>query len=90
MLCSGSLVLLFAGCVFVSMVAAQHGNSAPPGTWTNATLSVARGYLAATSLPNEGLAIFAGGYNSASYVLMPVVAGGWCVGRGRVCERGSV
>ena len=31
------------------------------GTWTTAVLSVARQYLAATSLPNEGLAIFAGG-----------------------------
>jgi hypothetical protein len=61
MLCSGSLVLLFAGCVFVSMAAAQHDNSASLGTWTNATLSVARGPVAATSLPNEGLAIFAGG-----------------------------
>ena len=61
MLCSGSLVLLFAGCVFVSMAAAQHGNSASPGTWTTAALSVARAALAATSLPNDGLAIFAGG-----------------------------
>ena len=32
------------------------------GQWTTAALSVARGYLAATSLPNQGLAIFAGGY----------------------------
>jgi hypothetical protein len=31
------------------------------GLWSKATLSVARGYLAATSLPNQGLAIFAGG-----------------------------
>ncbi len=31
------------------------------GTWTTAVLSVARQLLAATSLPNEGLAIFAGG-----------------------------
>ena len=30
-------------------------------TWTTAVLSVARQLLAATSLPNEGLAIFAGG-----------------------------
>jgi len=29
--------------------------------WSTAALSVARGYLAATSLPNQGLAIFAGG-----------------------------
>ena len=31
------------------------------GRWSTAVLSVARGYLAATSLPNQGLAIFAGG-----------------------------
>jgi hypothetical protein len=31
------------------------------GTWTTAVLSVARQTTAATSLPNEGLAIFAGG-----------------------------
>jgi hypothetical protein len=31
------------------------------GKWTTAALSVARGILAATSLPNHGLAIFAGG-----------------------------
>jgi hypothetical protein len=31
------------------------------GTWSTAVLSVARTALAATSLPNHGLAIFAGG-----------------------------
>ncbi len=31
------------------------------GAWSTAALSVARQYLAATSLPNLGLAIFAGG-----------------------------
>ena len=35
---------------------------ATSGRWTTAALSVARGYLAATSLPEQGLAIFAGGY----------------------------
>ncbi len=39
--------------------------NARSGLWTTAALSVARQYLAATSLPNDGLAIFAGGYNSA-------------------------
>jgi hypothetical protein len=34
---------------------------ASSGKWTTAALSVARGFLAATSLPNQGLAIFAGG-----------------------------
>jgi hypothetical protein len=57
--------------------------NATSGVWTNANLSVARYSLAATSLPNEGLAIFAGG-SSASYVSMTVIARGWCLGRGRM------
>ena len=47
--------------------------NATSGVWTTAALSVARVGLAATSLPNEGLAIFAGGVG-ASYVLMSVIA----------------
>jgi hypothetical protein len=35
---------------------------ASSGKWTTAALSVARERLVATSLPNQGLAIFAGGY----------------------------
>ena len=35
--------------------------NASSGKWTTAALSVARYYLAATSLPNQRLAIFAGG-----------------------------
>ena len=63
--------------------------NATSGVWTTATLSVARTYLAATSLPNYGLAIFAGGVG-ASYLLMAVIARGRCVGRVRVCGRGEV
>jgi hypothetical protein len=37
--------------------------NATSGRWTTAALSVARRYLAATSLPEQGLAIFAGGLN---------------------------
>ena len=55
--------------------------NARSGVWTTAALSVARWYLAATSLPNDGLAIFAGG-QGASRVLMSVIAGeGVWVGR---------
>ena len=36
------------------------------GTWTTAALSEARTFLAATSLPNAGLAIFAGGESTLS------------------------
>jgi len=35
--------------------------NASSGRWSTAVLSVARGYFAATSLPHQGLAIFAGG-----------------------------
>ena len=35
--------------------------NATSGVWSTAALSVARQYLTATSLPNHGLAIFAGG-----------------------------
>ena len=51
-------VLLCLSCV-VKVAAAQL--EACPGAWSTAALSVARSYLAATSLPNQGLAIFAGG-----------------------------
>jgi hypothetical protein len=42
--------------------------NATSGTWSTAALSVARGNLAATSLPNHGVAIFAGGYSTCSHV----------------------
>jgi hypothetical protein len=35
--------------------------NATSGVWSTAALSVARQYLTATSLPNYGLAFFAGG-----------------------------
>jgi hypothetical protein len=38
------------------------------GTWSTAVLSVARNELAATSLPNQGLAIFAGGASTLNDV----------------------
>ncbi len=42
--------------------------NATSGLWTTAALSVARDGLAATSLPNQGLAIFAGGWTGTYYV----------------------
>jgi hypothetical protein len=39
------------------------------GRWMTAALSVARGNLAATSLPNQGLAFFAGGNFGTHYIL---------------------
>jgi hypothetical protein len=38
------------------------------GTWSTAALSVARTGLAATSLPNHGVAIFAGGASTCRHV----------------------
>ena len=38
------------------------------GTWSTAVLSVARRELAATSLPNHGLAIFGGGQSTCFHV----------------------
>ena len=40
------------------------------GRWTTAVLSVARADLAATSLPKQGLAIFAGGVLSGTHVVL--------------------
>jgi hypothetical protein len=37
-------------------------------TWSTARLSESRASLAATSLPSQGLAIFAGGFNGALLV----------------------
>ena len=54
---------------------------ATSGVWTTAALSVARFLLTATSLPNDGLAIFAGG-GGASRVLMSVIGGGGVWGWG--------
>ena len=39
------------------------------GRWSTAVLSVARYYIAATSLPNQGLAIFAGGITQGRFVM---------------------
>ncbi len=65
-----------AGNIFYNTVDIFNATS---GVWTTAALSVARYYLAATSLPNDGLAIFAGG-QGASRVLMSVIGGGGRVG----------
>jgi hypothetical protein len=42
--------------------------NANSGSWSTAALSVARYALAATSLPNQGLAIFAGGSLTGMHV----------------------
>ena len=55
------LLIANAGGTAYNVVDIFDGSS---GRWSTAALSAARGYLAATSLPSQALAIFAGGYNS--------------------------
>jgi hypothetical protein len=55
---AAAAVLLYLSCV-AHIAAAQQAPCS--SAWSTAALSVDRGYLAATSLPNQGLAIFAGG-----------------------------
>jgi hypothetical protein len=43
------------------------------GSWSTAELSRGRGHLAATSLPNEGIVIFAGGEGATCCVCFVVV-----------------
>ena len=45
--------------------------NATSGAWSTAALSQARNDLAATSLPNVGVAIFAGGYSTFVHDFLP-------------------
>ena len=54
-------VAVHCACSFAIIAAAQKMASEPFGYWSTANLSQARHLLAATSLPNVGVAIFAGG-----------------------------
>jgi hypothetical protein len=56
---AAAAAVMFCSLCIIGMAAAQPGQC--PAAWTTAVLSVARGYFAATSLPSQGLAIFAGG-----------------------------
>ena len=58
---AAAAAMMFACSVAAAHAPQQVAASYSLGTWSTATLSVARYYLAATSLPNQGLAIFAGG-----------------------------
>jgi hypothetical protein len=46
------------------------------GTWSTASLSQARDVPAATSLPNAGVAIFAGGLGKRCGILFELLLGG--------------
>ena len=54
------------------------------GAWSTAALSVARKYLSATSLPNVGVAIFAGGNRTCCDVYFRIFA--CCVVRVVECD----
>ncbi len=64
--------------------------NAASGIWTTAALSVARGYLAATSLPNDGLAIFAGGLGEQQVLKLLIAGGVVCWGWRHACELQSL
>jgi hypothetical protein len=68
MLCSGNGVASFKSSA-VDIFNAITGN------WSTAVLSEGRAYLAATSLPNQGLAIFAGGIASMLCDFFAMIAG---------------
>ncbi len=56
-------------------------------TWSTAFLSVARQYLSATSLPNHGVAIIAGGYSE--FLNVYFVAAVWFALRKVLLEQGG-
>ena len=55
------IAVLFSSLCIAGVAASQQEQSVCSEQWSTAVLSVARYSLSATSLPNEGLAIFAGG-----------------------------
>ena len=59
------------------------------GVWTTAALSVARSGVAATSLPNDGLAIFAGGQGAQCVLMLVIAVVENSVGKGGMCTRGE-
>jgi hypothetical protein len=70
---ASAVVLLFASfSCCVGITAAQPLIGATLGTWSTAALSVARSYFVATSLPNEGLAMFGGGWSGISYDVVDI------------------
>ncbi len=75
-------VAVFATCACLMPCAADRGSSnvvdifnVTAGTWSTAALSQARGYIAATSLPDAGVTIFAGGGCTCCDVFVWRVAG---------------
>jgi hypothetical protein len=58
---TAAAAVLLCTLYIVGVAAVQQEITACSAQWSTAALSEARSYLAATSLPSQGLAIFAGG-----------------------------
>jgi hypothetical protein len=76
---AAAAAVLFACSVAAARADQQAAASYSFGTWSTAALSVARQWLAATSLPNLGVAIFAGGSSTCRQVC--IVSCCQCVAR---------
>ena len=81
---SGEDVVVSATCACLMPCAADSSLSSVvdifnvrAGTWSTAALSQARWYLAATSLPDAGVAIFAGGHSTSCDCLFGVLRDGY-------------
>jgi hypothetical protein len=82
---SGGVVVVFATCACLMPCAVGDGRSSSvvdifnvrAGTWSTAALSQARLFLAATSLPDAGVAIFAGGQCTSCDGLFGVLRDGY-------------
>ncbi len=79
-------VVVFATCACLMPCAVGGGSgyssvvdifNVRAGTWSTAALIQARGYLAATSLPDAGVAIFAGGDSTSCDCLFCVLRDGY-------------
>jgi hypothetical protein len=93
---SGRRLGLLIACASLMPCAADGGYSnavdifnVTSGAWSTAALSVARTCLAATSLPNHGVAIFAGGAGTCRHVYFRIFACCFCA-RNRTVERAEV
>ncbi len=71
---AAAAAVMLACSVAAAHAAQQVAASYSLGTWSTANLSVARNSLAATSLPNVGVAIFAGGGSTCSRVYFRIFA----------------
>ncbi len=77
-------VVVFATCACLMPFAAGGGGNSSvvdifnvrAGTWSTAALSQARSSLAATSMPDAGVAIFAGGFCTSCDCLLCVLRDG--------------